>query len=300
MIRSTIGEIASARKPGLDDLLTELFCVLDDELPRQRMGRPRATTDAEIVCLAVAQMLLDCPRERAWLRRAPRRVGHLFPRLPSHEQYNRRLRGLRAVLVRAIGLLALHHRAVFSEILLIDTTCVPVSASRETVQRSDLAGSAAYGYTPSHSRYYWGYKLVLMTSPEGYPVGFDLVAANTGDTAAARAVMDSVPLAGCTVIGDRGFRGSEQDFADHGATLLRPLFRHERQRRPERNLSRVRQWIESIIWTLKGHLSLERHGARTVEGVAARVAARLLALGAALWFNGLIGQPGRHLTAYDH
>jgi hypothetical protein len=31
-----------------------------------------------------------------------------------------------------------------------------------------------------------------------------------------------------------------------------------------------------------------------------RVAQRLLALAAVLWFNQQLGRPGRHLTAYDH
>jgi hypothetical protein len=47
-------------------------------------------------------------------------------------------------------------------------------------------------------------------------------------------------------------------------------------------------------------LALERHGACTDEGLAARVALRLLALAAALWHNQLIGQPARHLAAYNH
>jgi hypothetical protein len=38
-------------------------------------------TDAEMVCLAMAQVLLRFDDERHWLRAAPARVGHLFPRL---------------------------------------------------------------------------------------------------------------------------------------------------------------------------------------------------------------------------
>jgi hypothetical protein len=44
----------------------------------------------------------------------------------------------------------------------------------------------------------------------------------------------------------------------------------------------------------------EQHGAHTIEGLAVRVAQRLLALAACLWHNWQIHQPGRHLTAYDH
>ena len=65
-------------------------------------------------------------------------------------------------------------------------------------------------------------------------------------------------------------------------------------------LGGIRQWVESIIDTLKGQLSLERHGAHTLPGLTTRISQRLLALAAALWHNWNTGHPGRHLTAYDH
>ncbi len=65
-------------------------------------------------------------------------------------------------------------------------------------------------------------------------------------------------------------------------------------------LGGMRQWIESIIDTVKGQLSLERHGAHTMDGLITRVAGRLLALATGIWHNLNGGDPGRHLTAYDH
>jgi hypothetical protein len=37
-----------------------------------------------------------------------------------------------------------------------------------------------------------------------------------------------------------------------------------------------------------------------MPGLITRIAQRLLALAAGLWHNQNIGDPGRHLTAYDH
>jgi hypothetical protein len=52
---------------------------------------------------------------------------------------------------------------------------------------------------------------------------------------------------------------------------------------------------------LKGRLDLERHGGRTIDGVTARVAQRILALTTAIWHNRATGQPiTRSLIAYDH
>jgi hypothetical protein len=72
----------------LDTLVTALYVESTDRIiptlrPRRGPGRPPQVTDAELVCLAVAQVLLGHHDERHWLRAAPARVGHLFPRLLS-------------------------------------------------------------------------------------------------------------------------------------------------------------------------------------------------------------------------
>jgi hypothetical protein len=76
----------------------------------------------------------------------------------------------------------------------------------------------------------------------------------------------------------------------------------DRKDEPRRHgaLGAVCQWIESVIDTLKGQRSLERHGARTMPGLMARIAARLLALAAALRHKQLAGSWDRSLIAYDH
>lgn len=66
-------------------------------------------------------------------------------------------------------------------------------------------------------------------------------------------------------------------------------------------LKKVRQLIESVNDTLKGQLGLELHGGRTFEGVAIRVAQRMLALAAGIWHNNHIGAPvTTSLIAFDH
>ena len=56
-------------------------------------------------------------------------------------------------------------------------------------------------------------------------------------------------------------------------------------------LAPIRQLIESVNDTLKGQLDLELHGGRSLAGVTARVAQRLLAPTATIWRNRATGQP---------
>ena len=132
------------------------------------------------------------------------------------------------------------------------------------------------------------------------PIRFELFPANLGERDGARQMLEGTDLDGYTVLADKGFAGEEFEafMADLDANFLRP----DRKDEPIRYgaLGAIRQWIESVFWTCKGQLTLERHGGRTHTGLAARVALRLLALAAALWHNQLIGQPGRQLAAYTH
>jgi hypothetical protein len=75
----------------------------------------------------------------------------------------------------------------------------------------------------------------------------------------------------------------------------------EARRTGQHLLKPLRQVVESVNWTLKGQLDLERHGGRTPAGVIVRVLTRILALTAAIWHNDKTRQPVmRSLTAYDH
>ena len=81
-----------------------------------------------------------------------------------------------------------------------------------------------------------------------------------------------------------------------GARFLRPDRKNESGRHG--SLGAVRQWIESTFWTCKGQLGLERHGARTLPGLGARIGLRLLALAAGIRNDHLTGQPARAFAAY--
>lgn len=286
----------------LDALLTCLYVLVDDLLParRRRLGRPVRISDSELICLAIAQVLLDCPNERRFLRLATRRLGHLFPYIPGQSGFNKRLRQLAPQLLEAITLLARLSPSFCDRLRLLDSTPVPCAASRETVRRSALAGIGGYGYCRSHSRWFWGFRLYLLCAPDGLPVGFELAPANAPERAVAAELLERVLAGGEIVIADKGFAGAkfEQHVNALGARLLRP----DRKDEPARfgSLGGIRQWIESTFDTLKDQLSLERHGGRTLTGLVSRIARRLLALTAVLLHNWQTGTPGRTLTAYDH
>jgi hypothetical protein len=287
----------------LDTLLIALYVLADEFLPTRDPslpGRRPRISDAEVLCLAVAQVLLDCAKERRFLRFVRRRLGHLFPYVPGQSGYNKRVRELAPRIVELLGHLARVSPSWCDDLRLIDATPVPCGQSRQTVERSQFAGHAAYGYCAAHSRHFWGFKLYLLAAPDGMPIAFELAAANLPEREVVAEMLEGLDLGGYTVIGDKGLSGAviEELLASLGGVFLRPDRRDEAPRFGD--LGGVRQWIEAIFDQLKDQLSLERHGAHTMGGLHARVAQRLLALAACVWHNWEVGTPGRSLIAYDH
>jgi hypothetical protein len=296
--------------PDLDTLLTALYVEIDDHvIPSGRRGRgqPKKLSDAELVCLAVAQVLLGARSEHHWLRLCYARLGHLFPYLPKQPGYHKRLKAAAPLLAAAIDHLARQSPSWYDPVRLIDATPVPCGTSRETVRRSELAGWAGYGYCAAHSRWYWGLKLYLVTTPDGMPVAWCLASPKIGEREVAAELLAQAGRtgalrAGLILIGDKGFAG--RDFEDLVATgfsmsLVRPDRRDESPRHG--SIGWIRQWIESVNDTLKGQLGLEHHGGRTATGVCTRIAQRLLAMAAAIWQNWATRAPvKRSLISYDY
>lgn len=298
---------------NLNTLLVTLYVFLTDkvlpDLGHTREGRPGpkvALTDAELLCLAVAQhLLLGSGSETRWVRYARTHLAGMFPAVPQQSGYNKRIRAAGPLISAVITALARDAPSWHEILRLVDATPVPCGTSRETVKRSDLAGHAGYGYCASHSRFYWGLKLYLVCTPEGMPVIWGLANPKIGERAATEALLTRdhhLVAAGQVILGDKGFAGRQFERfinEDLGAHLVRPDRKDEAPRFGA--FGGIRQWVESVFDTLKGQLGLEQHGARTIEGVYARIAAKLLAMAAGIWHNWRIDAPRkRSLTAYDH
>jgi hypothetical protein len=298
----------------LDTLLTALYVELTDRIipargfSRRGPGKPPEVTSAELVCLAVAQVLLRYDDERHWLRAAGARVGHLFPKLLGQSEYNARLKSLAPLMEAALRWLAEQTPGSAELLRLMDGTPVPCGQSVVTAKRSDLAGYAGYGYCASHSRFYWGARLMLIVTCDGTVTGFALANPKlAGEREQAGEMLmrqpANRPLPGIAIVADKGFSG--EDFEDLlagdelGLTLIRPARKDEKQPRPFPNW--LRQRVEAIIWTLKNQLGLEHHGGCVPAGLWTRIVQRLLALNAAIWHNWMIGATvKRSLIAYDH
>ena len=281
----------------LDLLLTAVFCTADDLLPDRPNNARRRVTDAEVVSLCVAQAVMDIGSDREFLAVARKRLGHLFPALPKQPGYLKRRRRLSDTIEWLMAIFAADSPGASDNIVLLDSTPVECGRSLETVRRSELADACGYGYCRSHSRWFWGMRLHLACAPDGTPRAVTLAPADHREREVALRMLPIALRGGELLVCDKGYAGRE--FANSvasrfKATVLRPSRANEPASSP--HLSSIRQRVESVFWTLKNRLGLERHQARTLPGIRARIAAKLLALAAGIWLNHLLGRPPRQFA----
>jgi hypothetical protein len=184
-------------------------------------------------------------------------------------------------------------------VVLLDSTPVECGRSLETVRRSELADACGYGYCRSHSRWFWGMRLHLCCAPDGTPRASILAPADQPEREVALRLLLQALHGGEQIVCDKGYAGREfaaEVEARFGAEVLRPNRKDEPQN--GNHLAMIRQRIESVFWTLKDRLGLERHRARTLAGLRARIASKLLALAAGVWVNNLLGLPSRSFAQF--
>ena len=276
-----------------------LCCAADDLLPEPAKNARRILTDAEVVTLAVAQAIMGITSDARFVKVARKQLAHLFPQLPNRTGYLKRRERLGDAIEALTVVFASDSPGFHDDLVLVDSTPVECARSIETTRRSQLADAADYGYCASHSRYFWGFRLHGLFALDGTPRALMLTSPKTPERDVCLTLLQRCQRDGhLFVVGDKGYAGREfeQSAADLDATIVRPRRKDEPGDSP--HLAPIRQRIESIFQTCKDLLTLERHGARTLNGLATRIRMRFLALTAAISLNHRLGRPPRALIDY--
>jgi hypothetical protein len=283
----------------LDLLLIAVFCTADDLLPARPKNAKRMLTDAEVVTLSVAQAMMGISSDERFLRAARKQLAHLFPVLPNRSGYLKRRQRLTETIEWLIAVFASECPGYEDDLVLVDSTPVECARSVETTRRSQLADAADYGYCVSHSRYFWGFRLHGLFALDGTPRALLLASPKTSERDVCLTLLNRCQRNGHQfVLGDKGYAGREleQAAAALNTTIIRPRRKDEPGAGP--HLAPLRQRVESIFQTCKDLLTLERHGARTLHGLATRIQTRFLALAAAIALNYRLGRQPRALANY--
>ncbi len=274
---------------NIETLLTIIYVLVDDWYQVKgsrwlsgKVGRKPRFSESEMMCLMIAEDYIPYPAETQYIEYIRANHGDLFPNLLSQSQFNRRARQLRLLLEQL-------RRDWISELgvlqegrYLLDTKPVPVVGYKRTKAHSEFRGSAAYGYCASRKMFYFGYKLVMVTTLDGIPIVYDLVPANTDERQAAGSILPC--LNGVDIIGDKGFLGEDwqaEIYEQTNSVILTPKRKNQKKQHDkgfQHLLNSARERIEGVFHELQNTgRHLEHLLAKTVDGLSVRIIAKVTA-----------------------
>jgi Transposase DDE domain len=292
----------------LDSFLVSLYVQIDDwwrakhrQSLRRGPGRPSLLSDSEVLTLAILAQWPRFRSERDFWRFASSHLRPYFPTLCSQCQLNRRIRALEPelrLLQQDLARGLCEPSAVYR---VMDTTLVPAVVRVRACRKGLFAGQASFGRCRSKSEWVYGFKVALVVDPDGVVTAFGLAPANSDERPIGEALI--VSDRHDAYLADKGF--SSLEWERHWLEVRGALVASTPKDNSRRSWSAAdrrwaagkRQIIEQVISQLKDFFALERHRAKTLGGLLARLAAKIAAYTCGQWLNSRLGRPLRHLAA---
>ncbi len=295
----------------VDTFLITLYVTVDDfcqSRPREegKPGPQASLCQSEVITLSIFARWSRFSSERDFYRYAEGHLRGAFPTLPDRSQFNRLVRFYTDDIER----MALHLARMMGgnrpPYQALDASAMPV---RDAKRRGHgwLAGYADIGWSNSLG-WYEGFSLLTAVEPSGVITGFCFGSASTADQPlaetffATRAHPNSrLPSAGppsCVpYVADKGFEGAENHrrwLARYGAEVVSPPKRNSKKpwsKRLRRWVAGLRQIVESVYDKLFNTFGLWRERPHELEGLRARLAARVALHNFCIWLNDQLGRP---------
>lgn len=271
-----------------ETLIVTVFVVIDDIM--QAAGHQTHTlarvSDAEVLTVAVvAAAAFGNHHARALLllRRLLLRLGYLSGRL-SVSRFNRRLHALSDWLVGILDLIA----ALFvarEVAFVVDSLPVPVCERVRARRCTKVSGRRYYGYCSAKRLFFYGFRLHLLTTPEGIPVNVALWPASFADLTPVHDLLVVLPGQTCAYA-DKAYNSRMDEasiLAETGVTLvpIRKKNQPPNTWQERQQLFPLRARIETVGSQLTA-MGINRLHARTLAGYEITVLASLVALA---WTN---------------
>jgi len=272
-----------------EDIFTAWFVWVDDLykqlqaeglVRRERGPRPRMA-DSEVITIGLICDTFFSGKEELTLCFMRQHYLSLFPDLLEESRFNRRRRSLGRVIEEIRRRLSVQLIAPADRLRLVDTAPVPVCTYMRGNRCQTVRGAEYCGVIPSKRAKFFGFRLHLTSSWDHVVEHWVLAPASFRETVVLEAL--TTEQWGLTLVGDQGFQSAEL-----GAWLKesRELFLQTARRRtdrvqwPEKTrqlLNRARRRIETAISVLSTVFHIEHPGSRSLSGLVARIATRILA-----------------------
>lgn len=285
-------------RDALEEAITALFCLVDDAYaclnPAGARGYEglKRLSDSEVLALALLQQLRGVESQRSFLRDAARFFADLFPGVVglAPSSFHRRARDLRRFF-EPLRRFVVGELVGDPETLVVDSTLLSVLHPRQVKQSAEGWGGSSSGaaWAKWGSFSVYGVKLHLVCSTNRVPLSYELTAANVADVLLVRELLEAAGLddeggVARTLLGDLAYRSGplKRALGERGVLLAT----ERADRRPA-----VRQQVEVCFAMLKRVFGLGETLARTMAGLATRIASKVAAYTYGCYVNRLLGRP---------
>jgi hypothetical protein len=270
-------------------------------------SRPALLTDPEVITLAILAQWSRFRSERDFWRFASSQLRGYFPELCSQSQLNRRVRALEPelrALQRSLAERLSDPSAVYR---VMDTTLIPaiVRVRASEASKRLLCGQATFGRSASKTGWVYGFKVALVVDPYGVVSVFGLAPASSEERPIGDALVAQDRHEAYLSGGREGFTGVEWErrwLQEYGALVAATPYNDSRRAWPKTD----RRWASFArqapdhrggdLPALKDFFGMERHRAKSLGGLLARLAAKIAAYTCAQRINASLGRPLRHLA----
>jgi hypothetical protein len=249
------------------DLLLEVFCLVDDQLQDLNLGRLRQRgpqtqlSDSEVITMELVGAFWKLGTDQDLFRHFRTYHTAEFPALAHLDRttFTRQAANLWHVKQLIQERLAEKLRGG-DAVWLVDSLPIDACQFARAPFCRRFAGQADYGYCHLRKRTFFGFRLHLRVSRDGVILAYQLASARASE----KAVLPELGLlSGTTGIGDRNYYSPDlqERLAQGGVTLLAPYYHKSKDldRQRSTRLSAVRYRVE----TSNGQLA-ERYGIKRV------------------------------------
>ena len=277
------------KNENMEDLFTIILAIVDDlyqiyapdEIRNRKNIAEARCSDAEIITISIVGEMMGVDSETAWHSFVKKNYSHLFPHLGCRSRYHRRKKNLYLLTELLRAKLEKEMDVGLCENYIADSYPLPVCKfGRAYFCKSFRYEGAAYGRCPSKKETYYGYKVHVLTTMDGYISRYIIGKANEDDREGLYHLTEG--LYGITILGDKGYSGRaiREAMAEHGITLLALKPSHQKDqwvKHFRQIIFRFRRKIEAVFSQLTCQMNGEQVLARSFWGLCSRVGYKILA-----------------------
>lgn len=287
------------------ELLLEVFCLVDDQLQALNLGplRQRGPTpklaDSEVITIELVGAFWKLGTDRDLFRHFRRYHTAEFPALAQVDRTTFTRQAANLWHVKQLIQQRLAQRLAGDDPLwLVDSLPIDACQFARATFCQRFAGQADYGYCHLRKRTFYGFRLHLRTSRDGIILGYQLASARASE----KAVLPELGLlSGTTGIGDRNYYSPDlrERLAQGGVTLLAPYYHKSKDpdRQRSARLSAVRYRIETSNGQLAERYGIKRAWAKDLWHLCHRIIRTILSHTALAFLNIQAGHPPMQLDA---